>query len=240
MSLFSGGKVMDFKVLVEAIDKGVPLAILIAAIGAIWQLIYAYTRDKLNYKEAALKRELETAKFEYQKALEAQKFEHQSKIEQLKFEYDQRKWKEQLALQLAHRHVDARLVEYPPLWSIVRAVAKHKATSGDLTSELTWQIAGEVEAWRYSKGGLLAEETTRDAALAFQTALWHYDGSKEAYSRILYARRLLRASLRADMGLGVDALGKSIFDTTEDRQKIIKELADFKAELGMISISKAE
>jgi hypothetical protein len=220
--LVKGEEMVDFKVLVEAAMKGAPPAIFIALIGVIWQLIYAHTRDKFNDKEAVLKRDLETAKFEYQR-----------EIEHIKFEYDHRKWKEQLALQLAQKHVDARLSEYPSMWTIVRGVAKHNHETNNLTSEASRAIATEVETWRYSKGGLLAEETTRDAALAFQKALWDYDGSKEMFSSIRHARRLLRASLRADMGLGEDSYGQSIYDLTATRHKIEKELSELKEKLGI-------
>ncbi len=219
----------DFRVLVETLVKGSPWAVMIAAIGVIWQLVYAYTRDKSNDREASLKRGLETEKFEYQKAIEDSKFKHQRDMEGLRFEYEQRRWREQLALQLVQKQVDARLAEYPELWYHVGAVANHNAETNSLTTESAKNISSAVENWRYSKGGLLAEETTREAAVAFQAALWEYDGSAGGFTRIRDARRLLRAALRADMGLGEDAQGHSIFHVTESRLKIIEELFILKA-----------
>jgi hypothetical protein len=224
---------IDFKTLVEALIKGVPWAVFIAAIGAVWQLLYVYTRDKARDKENQLKHTLEAAKFENQKSIESEKFKYQKALETLRFEYEQRKWREQLAMQLALKHVEARLTEYPQIWSEVKAATRHNRQGGSLTPELAKRSASAVESWRYSSGGLLAEETTRDAALAFQTALWKYDGSPETYHAIRQARRLLRAALRADMGLGEDALGQSIFDATAKRHRIKEDLATLQEQLGI-------
>jgi hypothetical protein len=225
---------MDFKSLVEALIKGAPWAVFIAAIGTIWQLVYVYTRDKAKDKEDQLKHALEAARFENQKVIEREKFDYEKQLETLRFEYEQRKWREQLAMQLALKHVDLRLREYPLIWSEVRVAARHRH-SDSLTPELARSSASTVEAWRYSSGGLLAEETTRDAALAFQTALWHYNGSTESFHRIRQARELLRAALRADMGLGEDVLGESIFDATAKRHKIKEELTELQRKLGIQS-----
>jgi len=216
----------DFKVLVDALIKGTPWAVFIAAIGAIWQLVYAYTRDRAASEEAQRRYELEERKFQNQKAIEDQKFAYQKSLEMLRFEYEQRKWREQLATQLALKHVEARLIDYAEIWSEVKAVAKHNQKSGSLTPAIAQQAATIIESWRYSRGGLLAEETTRDAALAFQTALWSYDGTSEAFKRIRQARKLLRAALRADMGLGEDTFGQNILDATERRNKIKEDLAN--------------
>jgi hypothetical protein len=225
---------MDWKPLVEALIKGAPWAVFIAAIRTIWQLLYAHSRDKAKDKEDQAKQALETAKFENQKFIESKKFEYQKALETLRFEYEQRKWREQLAIQLALKHVDLRLREYPLIWSQVKVAARHMQANS-LTPELARSTASAVESWRYSSGGLLAEETTRDAALAFQTALWDYNGSTESFDRIRQARRLLRAALRADMGLGEDILGESIFDATAKRHKIKEELANLQHKLGIQS-----
>lgn len=224
---------VDFKILVEALLKSAPWAVFAAAVGVIWQLVYVHGRDKV--RDAQVKRELEqeSKKFEHQQVLESNKFEYQQHIEAMKFEYEQRRWREQLSLQLALKHVDARLEEYSKAWSYVEAVAKHKMADGDITPEVTKAVAGKIKTWRYSKGGLLAEETTRDAAYTFQRALWGYDGSKEGYDRIRHARKLFRYALRADTGLGEDVTGQSIYDAAEERQKIRDELGKLQQRLGI-------
>jgi hypothetical protein len=204
----------------EEFLKGIPWAVLVAAVGTVWQLIYAYIRDRSRDKEEERKHDLERAKFENQKALEM-----------IRFEYEQRKWREQFATQLSLKHVDARLHEYAQLWSHVRIAARHKFGTRSLTPESAKETATAVEAWRYSVGGLLAEEITRDAALAFQAAMWHYDGSTEGYKQIRQARRLLRAALRCDVGLGEDSTGQTIFDAMEGRQRIKQELLEFQKKL---------
>ncbi len=88
-------------------------------------------------------------------------------------------------------------------------------------------------SWRYGKGGLLAEETTRDAAFALQTALWEYNGTEETYRRMRSARRIFRDALRADIGLGEDVRGQTIFEASEKRQKIRQEIKDLQSKLGI-------
>lgn len=224
---------IDFAVFVKALNQGTPWAILIAAIGAIWQLIYIYSRDRATERNAKRAYDLEQAKFLNQKTIEEKKFEYQKALENLRCGYEERKWREQLALQLASKHVDARLSEYADLWSEVRIVARHNKTDGALTVDSAKAAAAAVEKWRYSRGGLLAEETTRDAALALQTALWSYNGTNAVFAQARSARRWLRAALRADMGLGEDGLGHSIFDATAARHKIAEELSVLKQQLGI-------
>jgi hypothetical protein len=79
----------------------------------------------------------------------------------------------------------------------------------------------------------LAEAGTRDVAYAFQKALLEYDGSNQAYRRIRSARRLFRDALRADLGLGEDIKGRTIYETTAKRQKIGDALKALQAELGI-------
>jgi len=213
---------IDFKVFVDALVKGTPWAILIAGIGAIWQLVYVYSRDKIRDKQAVR-----------QMALEEKKFEHQKLLESIKFEYEQRRWREQLGLQLALKHVDARLEEYAKAWSYIEAVATHRMDDGSLSAEVTKKVASNIKSWRYAKGGLLAEETTRDAAYALQRVLWEYSGTTEDYKRIRSARWLFREALRADTGLGEDMTGQTIFDATEKRQRICKELRALQNKLGI-------
>lgn len=215
------------------IMKGIPWAVLVAAVGTVWQLVYAYIKDRSREKEEERKLALEQAKFENEKLIETKKFEHQKALEMIRFEYEKRKWREGLATELSLKHVDARLTEYAQLWSCVRVAARHKLQAKSLTPEIAKDTATAVETWRYSSGGLLAEEITRDAALAFQTALWHYDASEEGYRRIRQARGLLHAALRSDLGLGEDSAGQTIFDATERRQKIKQELAALQQKLGI-------
>jgi hypothetical protein len=214
---------MDFvRSLTDALAKGTPWAVLIAAVGALWQIIYVYSRDRSNDRRSKAAADLEGAKFEYQKS-----------IEELKFSYEQRRWREQLATQLALKHVETRLTEYSSLWSRVEIVAKHRMNSGKLTPNLTQGLAEEVRRWRYSTGGLLAENTTRDAVYTFQQAVWDYDQTSESYKRIRAARRILRDALRSDMGVSEDMSGKSIIDVAAERQRIRSDLTSLQAKLGI-------
>lgn len=136
---------IDFKVLVDTLVKGTPWAVLIAAIGAVWQLVYVYTRDKIRDRQAQHETELEEKKFQYQQSLDKQRFEYQKNIESMKFEYEQRRWREQLGLQLALKHVDARLEEYAKAWSYIEAVAKHRMDDGGLSPEITKNVASHIK-----------------------------------------------------------------------------------------------
>ncbi len=215
---------MDFKLFVDTLLTGTPIAILAALVGIVWQAIYARNRDKLHDEQ--IRRELE---------LERQKFEHQKELETLKFEYEQRRWREELARDITLKIVGTRIDEYSKVWSYAEGVAKNQLETGSLTPDATKAIAQKIKNWRYSKGGVLAEETTREAAFAFQTALWEYDGSKEAYKGIRRARAIFRDALRADIGLGEDIRGQTIFETAERRQKIRKELKELQSQLGITS-----
>ncbi len=209
---------MDPKSFTDTLIHGTPIAVLVATVGVLWQTAYALLRDRAHDKQA--QRELQ---------LEERKFDHQRKLEDLKFEYEQQRWREQLARELTMKLVDARLDEYSRVWSYVRGVAQSERRKGAFTVDVAKDLAGKVQEWRFSKGGLLAEETTRSAAMAFQTALWEFDGSNAAYSQIRRARLILRDAIRADMGLTGD-----IFQRAEERfQKVRHELNKLESELGI-------
>jgi hypothetical protein len=209
---------MDLKTFVDMLMHGTPIAILAAAVGVLWQAAYALIRDRIHDKQG--QREMR---------LEQQKFDHQRTLEDLKFVYEQQRWREQLARELTMKLVEARLEEYSKVWSYVQGVAKSQHRAGVFTTEAAKDIAEKVKAWRYSKGGLLAEETTRSAAMAFQKALFDYDGSEAAYRRIRSGRSIFRDAIRADMGLTGD-----IFQRAEERfQKVRQELNKLESELGI-------
>jgi hypothetical protein len=212
---------MDFKTLVDSLTKSTPSwAIAVAVIGVVWQVIYALIQEWIRDRQTRASQELEREKFHQQSNLDKEKFKNQ----EILAGYELRKWREQLSVQLTIKHFDARLAEYADLWGVVETAAKRRYDAGEFVPEQFKIAATSVKKWRYSKGGLLAEETTRDAAYAFQKALWNFDGSGERYRQLRFARRLLRSSLRADLGLGEDDLGQSILDATERRQRIRKGL----------------
>ena len=218
---------MDFKLFIDTLLTGTPIAILAALVGILWQAIYTRSRDRLHDEQ--IKRELE---------LERQKFEYQKQLEVIRFEYEQRRWREELAREITVKLVEARFSEYTEVWSFVESIsASHQM--GGLTTETTKALAEKIKHWRYSKGGLLAEETTRDVAYVFQTALWEYDGSKESYRRMRQARRIFLEALRADTGLGENVTGQTIYEATEKRQKIHQELEELKTKLGISSKADA-
>jgi hypothetical protein len=155
-------------------------------------------------------------------------------LEQQKFDHQQQQWREQLALELTMKLVDARLDEYSRIWSYVRVVAWSGMEQGTFTPEVAKDLADKVQAWRFSKGGLLAEETTRGAVYAFQRALWDYDGSVDSFHRVRQGRFVLRDAIRADIGLTGD-----VFQRAEERfQKVRHELDKLESELGIAKTDK--
>ena len=215
----------DFiKPITEALVKGTPWAALIGIVGIIWQVCYVYFRDRTNDKQ--LKAEAD---------LEKEKFRHQRRLEELRFEYERVRWREQLTTQLALKHVDARLKEYSELWSRIDSIANNKMRSGELNDFITKELAKNIRSWRYSAGGLLAEETTRESAYTLQQALWDFDGSRESFLRIRQARWLLREALRSDMGIGGTESGNSVVEAAERRQKLRSDLSKLQNRIGIQS-----
>jgi hypothetical protein len=214
---------MDIKSFTDVLIHGTPIAVLAAAVGLVWQTAYALLRDRIHDKQA--QRELE---------LEQQKFDHERKLEDLRFTYEQQQWREQLARELTIKLVDARLDEYSRIWSYVRVVARSAIQNGTFTPAVAKELAERVQAWRFSKGGLLAEETTRGAVYAFQRALWDYDGSVDSFHRVRQGRFVLRDAIRADLGLTGD-----VFQRAEERfQKVRHELDRLESALGITTTDK--
>jgi len=210
---------MDFTLFVNTLLTGTPIAILAATVGLIWQVLYVRSRDKLQDQQ--MKRELN---------LEEQKFRHNKELEELRFQYEQRRWRESLGKELILKLLAERIESFAQLWQIMEGISTSKT---QVTPEDTHAIAEEVLKWRYSKGGLLAEDVTRDAVYAFQQALWNYDGSKEKYRVVRRTRKLVLISMRADIGLGEDISGQSIYKIAEKRQNIGSELAKIQDQLGI-------
>ncbi|MBE7556662.1 MAG: hypothetical protein HS126_36900 [Anaerolineales bacterium] len=229
---------MDFKLFIDALLTGTPWAILAALVGIVWQGIYVRSRDKAHDEQIRRELELERQKFEHEQAIEKRKFEHQKELEITRFEYEQRQWREELSREITLKHIEIRLDEYAKVWSYTEGVARNRQKSGTLTRETTQEMAKKIKSWRYSKGGLFAETITRDAAFAFQQALWVYDESEEAYKRIRNARGIFRDALRADTGLG-EIAGQTIYQVTEERQKIREELKKLQSKLGIASETEA-
>jgi hypothetical protein len=210
---------MDFGLLVNTLLTGTPIAILVAVVGLIWQAFYVRSRNKLQDQQ--MKREIE---------LEERKFEHNKKLEELRFEYEQRRWRESLGKELILKLLTERIESYTRLWQIMEGVSTSKT---EVKPNVTRAMAEDVLKWRYGKGGLLAEDVTRDAVFAFQQALWDYDGLKQKYHVIRRARKIVLISMRADLGLGEDISGQSIYKIAEKRQNIGTELATIQAQLGI-------
>ena len=214
---------MDLKAFIDVLIHGTPIAVLAALVGVLWQTTYALLRDRIHDKQA--QRELQ---------LEEQKFEQQRKLEDLKFSYEQQQWREQLARDLTMKLVDARLDEYSRIWSYVRVVALSGMQNGTFTPEVAKELADKVQAWRFSKGGLLAEETMRGAVYAFQRALWEFDGTLDSFHRVRRGRFVLRDAIRADIGLTGD-----VFQRAEERfQKVKHDLDELESELGIVKTDK--
>jgi flavodoxin len=73
-----------------------------------------YNKQQQQAEEARKNQsvELEEKKFQAQKEIEEKKYQAQKKIEELKFNYEQQKWREALASQLALKHAETRLTKY--------------------------------------------------------------------------------------------------------------------------------
>jgi len=179
---------LDFKLFIDALLSGTPIAILAALVGIIWQGIYTLSRDKTN----------------------ARQIDRARKLEKHKFRLETTRGSEQLANNITLKLLDVKLSEYEKVWALVSSVSHSNKRAGNITPENTKNIARKVQEWRYSKGGLVADDSTRHVAHYFQRALWEYDGSEYAYARVRESRNLLRNALRADMGL--DQLQKVIDD----------------------------
>jgi hypothetical protein len=232
---------MDLSTLGNTLQTGTPIAILVTIIGIIWQYTYRRSRDKLQdaqqKRESALEQErferasaLEQERFKRASALEQEKFNHQKALEELRFEYEQRRWREELGREMMIKLLEERLTAYTQLWGYIELAAR--SGLADLTIEKAHNTAREVHKWRYDKGGLLAEDSTRDAVREFQQALWRYDGSRESSQAMRAARRFVLRSLRADLGLGKNVSGQSIFQIVGERQEIGKELGEIRATTG--------
>src|SRR5688572_25708834 len=124
---------MAFKLFIDALLTGTPVAILAALVGIVWQAMYTRRRDKVHDEQ--VQRELK---------LEDQKFKHQQEIEKMKFGYEQLRWREELAREIALKHVEVRLEEYAKVWSYVEGVARNQLEKGKLTPEATKAIAQQI------------------------------------------------------------------------------------------------
>jgi hypothetical protein len=67
---------MNFKLLVDTLTTGTPIAVLVALVGVIWQAIHEYSRNKFNDENTLRKQDLAQRKFKYQKELEELQFEY--------------------------------------------------------------------------------------------------------------------------------------------------------------------
>jgi hypothetical protein len=218
---------MDFKPFIDAILTGTPLAILAAAVGVIWQMLYTRSRDRLQ--ESQIDQELRLAE---------QQFKNGKRLEKIKFEYEQRQWREGLAQELTVRLFEARVDNYVEIWRGIEVLSTSKKDK--LTPEAARKLAEKIQSWRYAKGGFLAENTTRDAAYLLQKALWQYDTSSRSYKQLRKVRRLFRDALRADLGLGEYATGQTIYDKTSARQKIRDEIEEIKTQMDIKKESQQE
>jgi len=221
---------MDLSTLGNTLQTGIPIAILVTIIGIIWQYTYRRSRDKLQDTQQKRANALEQERFKRASALEQEKFNHQKALEELRFEYEQRRWREELGREMMIKLLEERLTAYTQLWGYIELAAKSELA--DLTIEKAHSTAREVHKWRYDKGGLLAEDITRDAVREFQQALWRYDGSRESSRPVRAARSFVLRSLRADLGLGKNVSGQSIYQIVGERQEIGKELEEIRATTG--------
>jgi hypothetical protein len=213
------------KVFLDTLSTGTPIAILVAFVGISLQYAHTAMRERANDRQKDREFELNEQKFQHQQQLEEKKFEYDKRLEEKKFEYEQSRWREQLGREITVRLVEVRLEEYSRVWSNVMGIAKSERAG--LTPQSAKEIARQIREWRYSKGGLLAEENARDAAYALQKVLFRYDGSDGDWRHVRDARKIFRNAIRADMGLS-----EAIYEITQERQKVRRSLDDFRVQVG--------
>lgn len=207
---------MDFQLFVNALLQGSPIALLAALVGLIWQLYYVRSRDRLN--DGQVRR---------QHSLEEQRFEHEKALAQIRFEYEQRKWREDLSREAMIKLMDRRVTAYVELWQAMRPYI----VGQQLPVELAREMATFIRNWRYQCGDIIAEILTYDAIVVLQKALWEYDETPTSLHQVRTARRVFLKSLRADIGLGQDTEGRTLYDLVEQRQHIRADLQQLQREL---------
>jgi hypothetical protein len=167
-----------------------------------------------------------------QRASEEHRKDQAIALEKERFDHERQKWREELSNQVTLKLLETRLTEYSSLWSRIELVARHRMSSGDLTQNLARELASDVRKWRYSTGGLLAEPITRDAAFAFQQALWDLMGLRKATGAFAMREGILRDALRADMGVH-EVFGRALIDQAADRARTKADLAKLQDRLGI-------
>jgi hypothetical protein len=211
---------INFTTVLKVLQTGTPIAVLVTIVGLVWHFAYTYSRDKSRDEQARQQRELEREKFDHQKKLEREKFDHQAQLEKQRFDYEKQRWREELGRDIMVKLLAERVEAYEQLWKHIEvaSISRNEDPTSQEAKETARKTATEIRKWRYGKGGLLAEDITRDAIYRFQQALWAYDGSEKSYRAMRQARKLVVRSLRSDLGLGEDASGRTIFEISAARQ----------------------
>jgi hypothetical protein len=212
----------EFGPLVDVLRTGTPIAVLVTLVGYVWQGLYTHNRNKLQDAQQERTLALQDAQHNRTLALEREKFKHQKDLESQRFEYEKDRWREELGREMMIKLLDERVTAYADLWGLIEFASSSNKERDKATAR---HIAGEVREWRYGKGNLLAEDITRDAVYEFQKALWSYDPDYEpSYQKMRDARKLVLRSLRADLGLGKNVSGETIYEILAARQAIGQEL----------------
>lgn len=60
---------MNFEPFIDALLTGTPVAILAAAVGLVWQILYTRSRDKLQSDQWEREQQLQEQRFEHEKNL---------------------------------------------------------------------------------------------------------------------------------------------------------------------------
>ncbi len=130
---------------------------------------------------------------------------------------EKKKWLFELKTSYSEELYKARLATYPRVFQIVGNLSH--AASERVTPEKAREIAGELNDWNYSAGGLCADKRTRGALLGLRQACLEWGTSENMPYDLYQWRNILLLYLRNDL----DLKGLEEYDPS-DRKSLLLEL----------------
>jgi hypothetical protein len=204
---------MGIELFVRSLLITLPIAVFTAGAGLCLLILYFRNRERLLRQDARSALELEQ-----------QKFANQRELELLRDKNERQRIRDEHNRKMAMVMRNERIQAYVHIWKIIADIPQTRA---ELKPESAKAMAARIRAWRLDKGGLLSDDLTRDVVLATQQALSEYANSEQAFTLVRRMRRLLRFTLRVDLGLGESGgvLGEAL---DKEREMITAELDEAK------------